>query len=270
MATYVQRAVDGVSRSGRRRLLASTVAAGTLVAGLGMAGLAAPAGASTAHGWWGGPSQFGGTSSRGTSSSSTPPPSTCPTTGGIPFTGTLSNGVAKLGSSVSMTGLSGTFCGLANFAGSGLTASIQPQNFTFAAASAKLFGFLSLPATMTVDAPVNTTLALGTGSTFNTSMPLSVSSTVSLLGLFHCTVGPMTPTFTTGTSGSVSGTPLAGSVLTGLSGTLAAGDFAVPAIQASSGCPGLIAGIANAIMGLPLAPGKATITASTTITPKLG
>ncbi|MDA8281363.1 MAG: hypothetical protein M0Z63_13270 [Actinomycetota bacterium] len=250
-------------RRGRRRIIASAVAAGTLVAGLGMAGLAAPAGAATGHSWWWQPSSTSGSSS--TSSSNT-----CPTASGasLAFAGTLSNGVAKFGSAASVTGLTGTMCGLVNVGT--LTATVQPANFVFAPTTTKLLGFLNLPTTITVGAPATAVLAPGKASgTYDTSMKLTLSANVDLLGLFHCTVGPMTPTVTTGTSGTVSGTPLTGSLLTKLTGTMAAGDFAVPAIQSSSTCPGIIAGISNLIMGLPLAAGKSTITTAVSLTPTL-
>ena len=264
MESNAPRSTDSVVRRGRRRIIASAVAAGTLVAGLGMAGLAAPAGAATGHSWWWQPSSTSGSSS--TSSSS----NTCPTASGasLAFAGTLSNGVAKFGSAASVTGLTGTMCGLVNVGT--LTATVQPANFVFAPTTTKLLGFLNLPTTITVGAPATAVLAPGKASgTYDTSMKLTLSANVDLLGLFHCTVGPMTPTVTTGTSGTVSGTPLTGSLLTKLTGTMAAGDFAVPAIQSSSTCPGIIAGISNLIMGLPLAAGKSTITTAVSLTPTL-
>ncbi len=266
MESTVQRAVPGATRSGRRRLLASAVAAGTLAAGLGVAGLAVPAGAATGHNWWGGTSQSSGTSSSSSSSTT----SSCPAggNGNIAFTGTLSNTTAKFGSAATVSGLSGTLCGLLDF--STATATIQPSNFTFSSATTTLLGFLRLPTTTSVVAPATATLkGNSTGTAYSTSMQLSMTATVSLLGLFKCTVGPFNPTMTTGTSGSVSGAPLTGNILKNLTGTLAAGDFSVPAIQASPSCPGLIAGLSNLIMGLPLKAGQSSITSTVSLTPTL-
>lgn len=239
----------------RARRLAALAAAGTtLAAGVGAAGLAVagPAGAAT------------------TGSATTSTPSGCPAASGgdIGFTGTLSDGTATLGSVAKVTGLSGSICGVVDL--SDLTATVQPGNFTFQPTNTVLFGFLPLPTTLTATQPASATLVPGsTAGTYDTSMRVSIDATTDLLGLFHCTVGPFSPDLTTGTSGSVSGTPLSGDLLTSLSGTLAAGDFSVPTITPSSSCPSFVAGLADLLIGLPLAPGKSTISTKVSISPVL-
>lgn len=250
------RLLTATGRSHRRRLAAVVVAGSTLIAGVGVAGLAvaSPAGAAT--------------KSSGSSSSSS---AACPTaasgSGEVAFKGTMSNTTATLGSSAKMTGLNGTLCGLVDLGT--LTASIAADNFDFSSATTSLLGLMSLPTTVKTTSTATATLTPGANSTFDTSMQVSMEATTSILGLFTCNIGPFSPTMTTGTSGSVSGTPLSGSLLQSLSGTLAAGTFSVPDITPSSSCPSIVAGMADLLVGLPLASGKSTITSTVTLTPEL-
>lgn len=262
---HLIRSAPGRGRA--RKALVAAAATATLIGGIGAASLvvASPAGASPlpAHNFWG----FGGWQSGSSSSSSTS--SDCPVSanGDVAFTGTVSDGSATFGSAATASGLAGSLCGLVDL--SNLQATVQSSNFTFSPTSIKLYNFLSLPTTISVVGASTATLTEATDGDFTTSMTVPLQATVNLLGLFSCTVGPFSPTLTTGRSGSVSGTPLTGSILTSLSGTLAAGEFSVPAIQASSSCPGIIAGLANLIMGLPLASGRSTITTNVSLTPVL-
>jgi hypothetical protein len=197
-------------------------------------------------------------------STTAPPAVTCPTTPGIPFSGSLSGGTVKIGSALSGSGLTGSACGLVDLAS--LTYGINASNFTFNPTSVSLFGLLNLPSTITVVGNATGSLSVApstSGIAFNTTLPLTVKASVKLLG-FTCSVGPFTPTFTTGTSGSLTGSPLAGSSLSTLSGKLVANAFTVPAIQPSATCPGLIASLSNAVIGLPEAAGKSSITSSAT------
>jgi len=192
------------------------------------------------------------------------PPVACPTTPGIPFSGSLTGGTVKLGSALTGSGLTGTACGLVDL--SSLSYSIDAANFTFAPTSVSLFGLLNLPSTITVAGNATGSLSVApstSGIAFDTTLPLPVKASVKLLG-FTCSVGPFTPTFTTGTSGSLTGSPLAGTSLSSLSGKLVANAFTVPPIQPSATCPGLIATISNTFIGLPLGVGKSAITSSAT------
>jgi hypothetical protein len=94
--------------------------------------------------------------------------------------------------------------------------------------------------------------------------PVTSTSNVSALGvgpLSQCSDGPMTPTLTTGKSGSLEGTLLTGeSLIAGVEGTLVANEFAVPKIEPSSTCSLAAAELSNTLIGLPLKPGEASIT----------
>lgn len=206
----------------------------------------------------------------GAAATGTGPTLTCaaaPPGGNVAFSGSLTNTVATLGGAAKLSGLSGHLCGTIDLAT--LTASIQPSQFRFTKADTTLFGLLPLPTTTTVTAPASATLAANPHGGYDTSMRVSLQASASILGLFTCNVGPFTPTFTTGRSGSLTGTPLTGSLLSQLSGTLVADDFSVPAITPSASCPGFIAGIADLVMGLPLAAGRSTITSTATLAPVL-
>lgn len=187
----------------------------------------------------------------------------CPTTGGIPFSGSLSDGAIKLGSAVSGSGVSGTVCGVLVAGSSGFSVSIPQADISFAPTHVTILGLASLPATIAAAGAGTGTVTSGPNGTFDTSISVPVTSTVSALG-FNCTVGPFTPVLTTGTSGSVSGTPLSGS-LSDLTGTLAAGEFSVPSVQPSRSCPFLVAGLVNLLTGLPLKAGKSTLTATASL-----
>ncbi|MGO9196008.1 MAG: hypothetical protein ACLQK4_02630 [Acidimicrobiales bacterium] len=187
----------------------------------------------------------------------------CPTKGGIPFSGTLSDGALQLGNAVSGSGLSGTVCGLLVSSSSGFKVSIPQAEMSFAPTHVTILGFASLPATVTAAGNGTGTVSTNSDGTFNSTISVPVTSTVSAFG-FMCTVGPFTPVLTTGTSGSVSGTPLSGS-LTALTGRLAAGEFSVPSVQPSKRCPFLVAALVNLLTGLPLEAGSSSLTATATL-----
>ena len=187
----------------------------------------------------------------------------CPKSGGISFAGSLSNGMVKLGSSVSGSGVTGKVCGILKVASSGFSVSIPKANISFAPTHVTILGLASLPATIAAAGKGTGRVTAGPKGTFNTKISVPVTSTVSALG-FQCTVGPFTPVLTTGTSGSVRGKALSGT-LSKLQGKLAAGEFSVPAVQASATCPFLVAGLVNTLAGFPLKAGQSTLTASTTL-----
>ena len=192
----------------------------------------------------------------------------CPT-GPLTFNATFSNGTASIGTAAKGSGLSGTACGALKPVLGGFTLDVPAANISFAPTTLKLFGIISVPSTITVDGPMTGTV---TGPTSNPAGTLSfeqtsaapLTSTVKLLG-FTCSVGPFTPVLTTGTSGSLTGTPLTGT-LTAQTGTLVSNTFSVPAIQGSPTCPGFIAGLSNSTLGLPLAPGKSSLTLPVSLT----
>lgn len=187
----------------------------------------------------------------------------CPTTGGIPFSGTLSNGTIKLGSTTSGSGLTGTVCGVLAAGASGLSVSIPQSDISFAPTHVTILGLASLPATVAAAGNGTGTASLNSDGSISTTLSVPVTSTVSALG-FNCTVGPFTPVLTTGTSGSLTGSNLTGSGT--LTGTLVAGEFSVPAIQPDRSCPFIVAGLVNLITGLPLKAGRSSLSATASLT----
>lgn len=187
----------------------------------------------------------------------------CPTAGGLAFTGTLSNGALDLGRAVSGSGLAGSVCGLLSPTSSGFSVSIPKADISFAPNHVTVLGLASLPVTVAAAGNGTGTASIRAGGSFGVTISVPVTATVDIFG-FACTVGPFRPALTTGKSGAVSGTPLTGS-LSDLSGTLAAGEFAVPRVRASARCPFFVAWLVNAITGLPLRAGRATLTAATAL-----
>jgi len=181
------------------------------------------------------------------------------------FHAAFSNGTMALGSATA-TGLSATACGAVTGTLGSLVSTVQPGDIEFPAVSVKLL-FLSLPATITVNAPLSGPFRVyGAGfSKADVNLTANLSASASLLG-FKCVIGPLTPTLTTGASGSLQGTTFTGSLTSGYVGKVVANDFAVPAIQRSRSCPWLIATLANVLVGLPAAAGKASISMEGSIT----
>lgn len=203
---------------------------------------------------------FVGTSGAGASATSCAVPED-----GLGFHATFKNGTLKLGSATA-TGLAADACGfiVANPDGT-LVSTVQPGDIAFTPVSVKIL-FLSLPSTVTVNAPLSGPVQIGPAfDSADISLTANLSAAASLLG-FKCTIGPLTPTLTTGTSGSLTGTTFTGDLTSGFSGKVVANSFAVPAIKSSSSCPGLIAGLSNLLVGLPAKPGKASIQMEGSIT----
>jgi hypothetical protein len=190
------------------------------------------------------------------------------------FNGTLSEGTLKLGSRASASGISATVtCGLFNLQTSTFT--VPAGNVRYNPFELKVIGAVPLETTIKLDGPAEGTMstvygfnALGESIAvgYNSTMtaPVTSTSNVSALGvgpLSQCSDGPMTPTLTTGKSGSLEGTLLTGeSLIAGVEGTLVANEFAVPKIEPSSTCSLAAAELSNTLIGLPLKPGEASIT----------
>jgi hypothetical protein len=122
----------------------------------------------------------------------------------------------------------------ASFPTTNFSVNVPAENISFAPGSLTLFGLISAPATIIIDGPMTGPF----GGPYQQTPSVPLTSTVNLLG-FKCSLGPFTPVLTTGTSGSLTGTPLTGS-LTAQSGTLVANAFTVPAIHPSSTCPAIL------------------------------
>ena len=181
-----------------------------------------------------------------------------PTTGALSsFHATFSNGSMKLGSATA-SGLSAQACGWIHFKNGVLVSTVDATDITFPSVSVKVL-FLSLPATVTVNAPLEGPVSFANNfTTANISLSANLTASAKLLG-FSCAIGPLTPKLTTGTSGSLTGVPFTGSLSKGFSGKVVANDFAVPAISSSRTCPRLIASLAGLLVGLPAGAGKASI-----------
>jgi hypothetical protein len=182
-----------------------------------------------------------------------------PTTGLVlsSFHATFSNGTMKLGNAAA-SGLSAQACGWLHAMDGVLVTTVNPTDITFPPVSVKVL-FLKLPATVTVNAPLEGPVTFANNlTTVNINLAANLTASAKLLG-FSCGIGPITPTLTTGTSGSLTGVPFTGSLGTGFSGTVVANDFAVPAISPSASCPRLVAALAGLLVGLPAGAGKASI-----------
>jgi hypothetical protein len=201
------------------------------------------------------------------------------------FGGTQSEGVIKLGKNAAAMGVGGTIsCGV-------LTLELTPEgtipfkipaeNVVYNPFTVKLFGFLPLEGTLTVDGPADGGLGPVYGPEnpetheselvgFSTTFEAPVTSTISLM-IFKCSIGPFPVALTTGKSGSLEGKYLTGELVgpEGLSGELVGNDFAVPRIQPSSSCPGFLAGLTDFILGLPLQAGQSSVTSDENLKPEL-
>lgn len=189
----------------------------------------------------------------------------CPTTGGIPFSSKLSNGTVKIGRLARASGTTASACGLVTFDPAvGLVSTIAKDNLTFDPFRLRV-GLLSVPTQITAVTDFHGTVAGNPDGTTSITLTGSVTATSNVLG-FRCTIGPFTPTLTTGTSGSLTGSPLVGQLPGPLTGKLVANDFTVPAARASRGCPGLIAGAVNLLVGLPQPAGGSSLTSDVSLT----
>lgn len=189
-------------------------------------------------------------------------------TPGIATASALTGGTATIGSHISASGITGVATGTLTPGAGGTFDVVLPQaNVQILPGTATLsLGILKLglPTTFTANSDITGTASLGAGGTIDATLTSSLSTTAQV-GPFACTIGPITATLTTGTSGSLTGTPFTGS-LTGVeSGVLVANDFAVPAVQATPSCPGLVASLVNVLAGLPLAPGASSLTFHATL-----
>jgi len=180
------------------------------------------------------------------------------------FHATFANGTLSLGMAKA-TGLSAKACGAVTGKTGAMALIVQPGDIEFRGVSVKL-RFFSVPSTITVNAPLSGPFKPGPGFTSaEVSLKANLSASAKVLG-YNCVVGPLTPTLTTGKSGALQGTTFTGSRKNGFTGIVVANDFAVPAIQRTKDCPWLIAKVANFLVGLPAAPGEASIRMEGSIT----
>lgn len=180
------------------------------------------------------------------------------------FHAAFANGTMSLGSAKAVS-LSAKACGAVTGKTGAMVLTVQSGDIKFPVVSVKLL-FISLPSTITVNAPLSGPFKPGAGFTSaKVNLTANLSASVKVLG-YSCVIGPLTPTITTGKSGALQGTTFTGSQKKGFTGKVVANDFAVPAIQSSETCPWLIAKLSNVLVGLPAAPGEATISMEGSIT----
>ncbi len=180
------------------------------------------------------------------------------------FHAVFTDGTMVLGRATSH-GLRAKACGAVIGKTGAMRLTIQPGNIAFPAVSVKIL-FIHVPATITVNAPLSGPFKTGPGlKSAEVSLKANLSASFTLLG-FNCDIGPLKPTLTTGKSGSLHGMTFTGDIEKGYTGKVVANDFVVPAIQSSKTCPKLVAAMANTLAGLPLAPGKASISMEGAIT----
>jgi hypothetical protein len=193
--------------------------------------------------------------------------SACPASGGgnIAFSANLTNGNERIGPLATSKNNSATACGLVTPAADGrLRGSIQPMNITFAPSTTTVL-ILNLPTTLEATGTISGPVAFNADGSVSVSLGGPITATANVLG-FKCTIGPFSPTLTTGASGRLQGTPLTADATGAFSGKLVANDFSVPAIRPSLRCPLLIAGATNAVLGLPRHAGQSSVTFDASIT----
>ena len=178
----------------------------------------------------------------------------CPT-GPLAFSTELTGGSLQIGKVASSTGNSAVACGEIAPGPTGLTATIHPEDLVFAPGTTKVL-FLALPTQTRAVGDLSGPVALGAG--IEASLTGPVVADARLLG-FTCTIGPLTPTLTTGASGGLTGAAFADDGSGVLRGRLVAADFEVPKIASSRSCPRFVAGMTNLLLGLPLAVGRSSI-----------
>lgn len=182
----------------------------------------------------------------------------CPTTGGTPITSQLGNGTLRIGPVARASGTTASGCGLLIFDDQGLRTVLPKDNLTFDPFRLKV-GILSVPTTVTAASDFAGPVVLLPNNAVDASLAGSVTSSANVLG-FRCTIGPFSPTLTTGGSGSLTGSPFVGQPDGSLAGKLVANDFAVPAVRPSARCPAPIAALVNLTTHLPQKAGGSSIT----------
>ncbi|MFI7586129.1 hypothetical protein ACIB24_03525 [Spongisporangium articulatum] len=180
----------------------------------------------------------------------------CPS-GLLAFQATLSNGTFNIGKNVKTTGGGANICGEITVGAGGLVPKVDPNNISFTSGKTSA-GPLSIPTDVKTVGDMTGTTTINPDGTISASFTTSVVVTTKILGQ-SCQI-PVNLTLTTGRSGSLSGKPLSYDLATGVSkGKLVAGDFTVPKIKTTKQCNVIVATASNALIGLPLAAGKSSI-----------
>jgi hypothetical protein len=191
----------------------------------------------------------------------------------VPFSGSIDDGQVSIPPAVVVPHIFASVCGLVLLPE--LSATIQAGDVHFPTDTPNVYvsGLEALPITLTFTAPLTSTIApvpaanggldvavtaSNEGSTCSPSAPRT-SCPATSLGM-SCSVVLNSVTFTTQTSGRLTGQPITGPTKSGQA-TLVSNDFPVPAVQPSSQCPPAVAFTLNKLLGLPKPAGEATFTA---------
>jgi hypothetical protein len=194
----------------------------------------------------------------------------------VPFSGSIDDGQVSIPPAVLVPHIFASVCGLVLLPY--LSATIQPGNVHFPTDTPNVYvpgmkALEALPITLTFTAPLTSAIApvpaanggldvsvtaSNEGSTCSPSAPRT-SCPATSLGM-SCSVVLNSVTFTTQTSGRLTGQPITGPTKSGQA-ILVSNDFAIPAVQASSLCPPPVAYTFNKLLGLPKPAGQATFTA---------
>lgn len=179
----------------------------------------------------------------------------------VPFSGAILDGQITIPPNVVVPHIYAAVCGLVSLPQ--LTGTILPGDVHFAPNSPNVYvaGLEALPIKVTftqpLTAPINPQAAPNGG--LNLSLTTSNEATQSVLGM-SCSVALDNVTFTTQTSGKLTGRPVTGPTSAG-EAEVVSNDFPVPAVQTSPSCPPAVADTFNKLLGLPLPAGVATFSA---------
>lgn len=179
----------------------------------------------------------------------------------VPFTGTIADGQITVPPNIVVPHIYAAICGLVQLPQ--LSGVILPGDVHFPPNTPNVYvaGLEALP--VKVDFTAN--LIAGIAPTpapnggLNISITTSNATTESTLGM-SCSVVLDNVTFTTETSGTLTGKPVTGPTEAGQAQAVS-NDFPIPAVQPSPSCPPAIAATFNKLLGLPLPAGVGTFVA---------
>lgn len=203
---------------------------------------------------------------------------------GLPVAVSLSGGTFDVGVAAHTTGITATVCSFfvlpaiaARTSVSSVNAPGSPNDcpgcsISFGTgATVDVYGTVALPATLSPAGPITASIAPqpapNGGLNLIVTAPVMAAVSVPEAGV-SCTLGPVMATLTTGTSGSLTGQPITGS-LNNASAAGVSSTFTVPAATPSTDCPADLIPSLNTLTGLPALPGSATFSAPFTFATSL-
>jgi hypothetical protein len=186
----------------------------------------------------------------------------------VPFKGIIFDGSISLPPNVTVPHLFASVCGLVELPQ--LTGTISGKNVNFDQAglpageaqppNVYIAGLEALPATVMFNGDLVATIDLQPAHNGGLDITLHGSTTAQVTTLGMTCGITLNATFTTLTSGLLSGRPVTGPTKSGQA-EVVSNTFPVPAVQASTTCPAAVAQTFNKLLGLPVGPGVGTFTA---------